>query len=120
VVFKYRKFYYNTRIYLHQRLKETLSLFEKVKLPDPEIVFDKYPHEISGGQNNVMIAMAIACKPQLLIGDEPTTALDVTVQRNYPVVERHSARNGNEYHIYFTRFVARFSYRPSGCSDVPG
>jgi hypothetical protein len=47
------------------------------------------------------------------------TALDVTVQ-NYPVVERHSARNGNEYHIYFTRFVARFSYRPSGCSDVPG
>jgi peptide/nickel transport system ATP-binding protein len=43
-------------------------------LPNPEILFDKYPHEISGGQNNVMIAMAIACKPQLLIADEPTTA----------------------------------------------
>jgi peptide/nickel transport system ATP-binding protein len=61
---------------------ETLSLFEKVKLPDPEILFDKYPHEISGGQKQrVMIAMAIACKPQLLIADEPTTALDVTVQK---------------------------------------
>ena len=61
---------------------ETLSLFEKVKLPNPEILFDKYPHEISGGQKQrVMIAMAIACKPKLLIADEPTTALDVTVQK---------------------------------------
>jgi peptide/nickel transport system ATP-binding protein len=61
---------------------ETLSLFDKVKLPNPEILFDKYPHEISGGQKQrVMIAMAIACKPQLLIADEPTTALDVTVQK---------------------------------------
>ena len=61
---------------------ETLSLFEKVKLPNPELIFDKYPHEISGGQKQrVMIAMAIACKPQLLIADEPTTALDVTVQK---------------------------------------
>jgi peptide/nickel transport system ATP-binding protein len=62
---------------------ETLSLFEKVKLPNPEILFEKYPHEISGGQKQrVMIAMAIACKPQLLIADEPTTALDVTVQKD--------------------------------------
>ncbi|MEZ7498506.1 ABC transporter ATP-binding protein [Flavobacterium sp. Arc3] len=61
---------------------ETLSLFDKVKLPNPEILFDKYPHEISGGQKQrVMIAMAIACKPKLLIADEPTTALDVTVQK---------------------------------------
>ncbi|WP_016989769.1 ABC transporter ATP-binding protein [Flavobacterium sp. ACAM 123] len=65
-----------------QTKTETLLLFEKVKLPDPEILFNKYPHEISGGQKQrVMIAMAIACKPQLLIADEPTTALDVTVQK---------------------------------------
>ncbi|QXP60727.1 ABC transporter ATP-binding protein [Olleya sp. HaHaR_3_96] len=61
---------------------ETLSLLEKVKLPDPKRVYKAYPHEISGGQKQrVMIAMAIACKPQLLIADEPTTALDVTVQK---------------------------------------
>ncbi|ARV09627.1 ABC transporter ATP-binding protein [Winogradskyella sp. PC-19] len=59
-----------------------LSLFEKVKLPEPKNIFSKYPHEISGGQKQrVMIAMAIACKPKLLIADEPTTALDVTVQK---------------------------------------
>jgi peptide/nickel transport system ATP-binding protein len=61
---------------------ETLNLFEKVKLPDPNRVYKAYPHEISGGQKQrVMIAMAIACKPKILIADEPTTALDVTVQK---------------------------------------
>ena len=63
--------------------EETLTLFEKVKLPQPERVFNAYPHEISGGQKQrVMIAMAIACKPDILIADEPTTALDVTVQKD--------------------------------------
>lgn len=62
--------------------KETISLFEKVKLPRPREMYDNYPHQISGGQmQRVMIAMAISCKPKLLIADEPTTALDVTVQK---------------------------------------
>ncbi|RXR33522.1 ABC transporter ATP-binding protein [Flavobacterium piscinae] len=61
---------------------EVISLFEKVKLTNPEELFNKYPHQISGGQKQrVMIAMAIACKPKILIADEPTTALDVTVQK---------------------------------------
>lgn len=61
---------------------EVLRLFEQVKLPEPKTLYNKYPHQISGGQKQrVMIAMAIACKPEVLIADEPTTALDVTVQK---------------------------------------
>lgn len=65
-----------------ERIEETLNLFEKVKLPQPKRAYKAYPHEISGGQmQRVMIAMAIACKPKILIADEPSTALDVTVQK---------------------------------------
>jgi ABC-type dipeptide/oligopeptide/nickel transport system ATPase component len=63
--------------------------------------------------------MAIACKPQLLIADEPTT---FRRNRSKEIIScwRHSARNGNEYYIYFTWFVAGFRDCPSGFSDVPG
>lgn len=75
-------------ILLHQKISKkearlkTMDLFEQVQLPDPERVFSSYPHQISGGQKQrVMIAMAMSCNPRVLIADEPTTALDVTVQK---------------------------------------
>ena len=75
-------------IMLHQKVskkeakKKTIKLFEQVQLPDPERIFSVYPHQISGGQKQrVMIAMAMSCNPRVLIADEPTTALDVTVQK---------------------------------------
>jgi peptide/nickel transport system ATP-binding protein len=72
----------HTAISYKQARSQTLSLFEKVKLPRPESMMRSYPHQLSGGQKQrVMIAMAIACKPKVLIADEPTTALDVTVQK---------------------------------------
>jgi peptide/nickel transport system ATP-binding protein len=64
-----------------QARERTIALFEEVGIPDPAVRIDSYPHEMSGGQKQrVMIAMALACNPKLLIADEPTTALDVTIQ----------------------------------------
>ncbi|MGY3447900.1 ABC transporter ATP-binding protein [Bradyrhizobium sp. USDA 4353] len=62
--------------------REAIALLDRVGLPDPVRRFDAYPHQFSGGQRQrITIAMALACKPDVLIADEPTTALDVTIQR---------------------------------------
>ena len=74
--------FHRPEIGAEERKTETLKLFEQMKLPSPERIYDSYPHQISGGQSQrVVIAMALACKPDILIADEPTTALDVTTQK---------------------------------------
>jgi peptide/nickel transport system ATP-binding protein len=94
-------------ILLHRRVsnsearKLTIELFEKVELPRPQDIFHSYPHEISGGQKQrVMIAMAMCCNPSLLIADEPTTALDVTVQAKILNLMRQ-LRDENDMSIIF-------------------
>lgn len=94
---------------LHEKIsakeakKRTLKLFEEVMLPRPEKIFSSYPHEISGGQKQrVMIAMALACNPKILIADEPTTALDVTVQKNILELLRKLQKEHNMGVIFIT------------------
>ncbi len=83
--------------------QKTIAWFEKVKLPNPSQVFDRYPHQLSGGQKQrVMIAMAMCCEPALLICDEPTTALDVTVQKTILELIRDLQRQSNMGVIFIT------------------
>ncbi len=83
--------------------QKTIALFEKVKLPTPAVMFNRYPHQLSGGQKQrVMIAMAMSCNPSLLICDEPTTALDVTVQKNILLLIKELQLQNNMGVIFIT------------------
>jgi len=93
--------------HLHLGAKEAkqraIEWFEKVELPDPAGMYDRYPHQLSGGQKQrVMIAMAMCCKPSLLICDEPTTALDVTVQKTVLRLIRDLQQQENMGVIFIT------------------
>jgi peptide/nickel transport system ATP-binding protein len=83
--------------------KKTRGLFEKVQLPDPQEAMGRYPHQLSGGQKQrVMIAMAMSGSPALLIADEPTTALDVTVQKNILTLIKELQQQNNMAVIFIT------------------
>lgn len=80
-----------------------IELFTQVELPRPEQLYDAYPHQISGGQKQrVMIAMALSCDPELIIADEPTTALDVTVQKKILSILRELCQKRNTSLIFIT------------------
>lgn len=96
-------------IELHQKVskkvarEKTIALFREVLLPRPEAMYDAYPHELSGGQKQrVMIAMALSCRPSVLIADEPTTALDVTVQKTILELLRDLQSKHNMSVIFIT------------------
>ncbi len=96
-------------IMLHQKVskrvarQKAIALFEKVQLPDPKGMINRYPHQISGGQKQrVMIAMAMSSNPALLIADEPTTALDVTVQKNILELIKELQQQNNMGVIFIT------------------
>ncbi len=83
--------------------EKTIALFEEVQLPEPALLFDRYPHQLSGGQKQrVMIAMAMSCNPALLICDEPTTALDVTVQQSILLLIHRLQQQNNMGVIFIT------------------
>jgi peptide/nickel transport system ATP-binding protein len=84
-------------------MKEVVKILKAVEIPDPERVAHMYPHELSGGMaQRVVIAMALSCNPTLLIADEPTTNLDVTVQAQILNLIRHLKKDFNSSILYIT------------------
>ena len=80
----------------HQARERALDIFKRVRIPRPDIVLDNYPHQLSGGmRQRVMIAMALSCDPRVLIADEPTTALDVTIQAQMLGLMRELQQDSN-------------------------
>jgi peptide/nickel transport system ATP-binding protein len=81
----------------------SIALLKDLNIPIPEVIFDRYPHELSGGmRQRVQIAMALACRPKLLIADEPTTALDVTIQNQILKLMKELRKKYNTSILYIT------------------
>lgn len=92
-----------TKDEIREYKKKVIDIFNRVKLPRPEVIFEKYPHELSGGQKQrVMIAMALVSNPQILIADEPTTALDVTIQKEILKLLKELQRENGMGMIFIT------------------
>jgi oligopeptide/dipeptide ABC transporter ATP-binding protein len=95
--------------------RRAIELLEQTGIPDPARNVDAYPHELSGGmRQRVLIAMAVACGPRVLIADEPTTALDVTIQAQIVALLRDMAERLNSAVLFVTHdlgLVARFAHR---------
>lgn len=90
--------------------RKTIEWFRKVKLPQPEALYNRYPHQLSGGQKQrVVIAMAMCCEPSLLICDEPTTALDVTVQKEVLLLIKDLQQEQNMGVLFITHDLALVS-----------
>ena len=97
------------------------AALDRVGIRDPAKRLDDYPHQLSGGmQQRVMIAMALACQPKLLVADEPTTALDVTIQKQIMDLLKELKRSSNMAIVLITHnFWAGGRFRRPGGCDVP-
>jgi peptide/nickel transport system ATP-binding protein len=97
----------HTNLSKKEQDKKILEAFKEVLLPNPDRIYQSYPHQISGGQKQrVMIAMALLCHPQLLIADEPTTALDVTVQKEIIELLRQLQQKRNMSVLFISHDLA--------------
>nr|WP_205015238.1 ABC transporter ATP-binding protein [Rhodoligotrophos appendicifer] len=90
-----------------QAKKEAVELYRRLQLPDPDTIGERYPHQVSGGQlQRAMVAMAMACRPDLIVFDEPTTALDVTTQIEVLAAIKDIVQQFNTAAIYITHDLA--------------
>ncbi len=96
--------------------KSSINMLEKVGIPDPEKIIKKYPHQLSGGmRQRVMIAMSLSCEPDILIADEPTTALDVTIQAQILDLIKSLQKKSNMSVILITHDLGVIA---ENCDDV--